>query len=119
MVFFFFQAEDGIRDAQESRGLGDVYKRQHIGRGIVGNEVVIELIHPQQIHPEVEKVDTGDYILIEGDPTISMSIKPEIPGGKGTMALATNMIPTVIDWDPGFYSMADLPIPVCLPQKEE
>ena len=27
-VFFCFQAEDGIRDAQESRGLGDVYKRQ-------------------------------------------------------------------------------------------
>src|SRR5674536_378824 len=27
-LFFFFQAEDGIRDAQESRGLGDVYKRQ-------------------------------------------------------------------------------------------
>ena len=25
---FFFQAEDGRRDAQESRGLGDVYKRQ-------------------------------------------------------------------------------------------
>ena len=28
--FFFFQAEDGIRDAQESRGLGDVYKRQDL-----------------------------------------------------------------------------------------
>src|SRR5678815_2810744 len=28
LFFFFFQAEDGIRDAQESRGLGDVYKRQ-------------------------------------------------------------------------------------------
>ena len=27
-MLFFFQAEDGIRDAQESRGLGDVYKRQ-------------------------------------------------------------------------------------------
>ncbi|CUX66012.1 hypothetical protein BN3589_00702 [Clostridium sp. C105KSO14] len=27
---FFFQAEDGIRDAQESRGLGDVYKRQAV-----------------------------------------------------------------------------------------
>src|SRR5678816_4103713 len=25
---FFLQAEDGIRYAQESRGLGDVYKRQ-------------------------------------------------------------------------------------------
>ena len=27
---FFFQAEDGIRGAQESRGLGDVYKRQFV-----------------------------------------------------------------------------------------
>eukprot|EP00825_Cyclidium_porcatum_P000236 TRINITY_DN10014_c0_g1_i2.p1 TRINITY_DN10014_c0_g1~~TRINITY_DN10014_c0_g1_i2.p1 ORF type:complete len:243 (-),score=49.28 TRINITY_DN10014_c0_g1_i2:170-898(-) len=26
--FFFFQAEDGIRDHAQSRGLGDVYKRQ-------------------------------------------------------------------------------------------
>ena len=28
MLFFFFQAEDGIRDLVRSRGLGDVYKRQ-------------------------------------------------------------------------------------------
>ena len=28
VVFFFFQAEDGIRDLVRSRGLGDVYKRQ-------------------------------------------------------------------------------------------
>ena len=27
-LIFVFQAEDGIRGAQESRGLGDVYKRQ-------------------------------------------------------------------------------------------
>ena len=26
----FFQAEDGIRDLVRSRGLGDVYKRQHL-----------------------------------------------------------------------------------------
>ena len=28
LVFFFFQAEVGIRDLVRSRGLGDVYKRQ-------------------------------------------------------------------------------------------
>ncbi len=28
VFFFFFQAEDGIRDVLGSRGLGDVYKRQ-------------------------------------------------------------------------------------------
>ena len=36
--FFFFQAEDGIRDLVRSRGLGDVYKRQ-------GQEV---LVHRKQ-----------------------------------------------------------------------
>ena len=30
IVFFFFQAEDGIRDLVRSRGLGDVYKRQSL-----------------------------------------------------------------------------------------
>ena len=34
VCFFFFQAEDGIRDLVRSRGLGDVYKRQvHPYRG--------------------------------------------------------------------------------------
>ena len=32
--FFFFQAEDGIRDLVRSRGLGDVYKRQVQYKGI-------------------------------------------------------------------------------------
>ena len=31
---FFFQAEDGIRDLVRSRGLGDVYKRQPVGRSV-------------------------------------------------------------------------------------
>ena len=30
IVYFFFQAEDGIRDLVRSRGLGDVYKRQRL-----------------------------------------------------------------------------------------
>ena len=32
----FFQAEDGIRDVERSRGLGDVYKRQQNVFKIVG-----------------------------------------------------------------------------------
>ena len=39
-VFFFFQAEDGIRDLVRSRGLGDVYKRQVcVSSCCVGNDV--------------------------------------------------------------------------------
>ena len=33
--FFFFQAEDGIRDRSPSRGLGDVYKRQQLAKAAV------------------------------------------------------------------------------------
>ena len=35
-LFFFFQAEDGIRVLVRSRGLGDVYKRQHLELGRLG-----------------------------------------------------------------------------------
>ena len=47
-MFFFFQAEDGIRDLVRSRGLGDVYKRQVEGRfeGRRGlpRDVVLDLV---------------------------------------------------------------------------
>ena len=39
VMFFFFQAEDGIRDRSPSRGLGDVYKRQLLGHWIEMNAV--------------------------------------------------------------------------------
>jgi 4-hydroxy-tetrahydrodipicolinate reductase len=87
---------------------------RHIGVGYSKGVEVIRLIHPQQIHPGVENVDTGDYIKIEGDPCINMSIKPEIPGGKGTMAAAVNMIPLVVKASAGLKRMSDMPIPACL-----
>ena len=40
-MFFFFQAEDGIRDLVRSRGLGDVYKRQLLALLV---DVVLELL---------------------------------------------------------------------------
>ena len=40
---FFFQAEAGIRDLVRLRGLGDVYKRQHIVGAI--QAAVLEQVH--------------------------------------------------------------------------
>ena len=75
---------------------------------------MIELVHPQQVHPEMEGVETGDYIDIEGTPEINLAIKPEIPGGLGTVAIAVSMIPAVINARPGLVTMADLPVPRAL-----
>ncbi len=87
---------------------------RHCAQGIVGGKVLIELEHPQQIHPGMEGVATGDYIRIEGTPNINMEIKPEIPGGLGTIALAVNMIPHVLKSKPGLVTMVDLPVPRAL-----
>src|SRR5674536_388595 len=71
-VCFFFQAEDGIRDAQESRGLGDVYKRQGGNRLPLGDQesvggdaqrgVVVEAAPPSAL--EMPKPDLLLELLI-------------------------------------------------------
>ena len=49
VCFFFFQAEDGIRDLVRSRGLGDVYKRQfHLVQRHGLARVELELEQPAQ-----------------------------------------------------------------------
>jgi len=73
-------------------------------------KMIIELEHPQQIHPHLEGVDTGDYVWIYGDPNMQFANKPECPGGKGTMATAVNMIPQTINSEPGLKTMMDLPV---------
>ena len=90
---------------------------KHIAYGMKDGEEVIVLEHPQQIHPEKEDVDTGDYINIIGDPDVNLSIKPEIPGGKGTQAVAVNMIPPVNDAKSGLVTMKDLRVPYFLPKE--
>lgn len=77
-------------------------------------EPVITLIHPQQVHPHLENVATGDSIDIHGEPQVHFASSPEIPGGIGTVALAVNMIPQVMNAAPGLKSMAELPVPAAI-----
>lgn len=75
------------------------------------DEPVITLRHPQQIHPWLEGIETGDRIEIKGTPDVRLSGSPEIPGGQATCALAVNMIPRIMNAAPGLHTMADLPVP--------
>lgn len=86
----------------------------HTGIGYRGEKEVIRLIHPQQIHPSLEKQETGDYIHIYGKPEIHMTIQPEIAGGIATEGIAVNMIPHVLAATPGLKRMIDLPVPAAL-----
>ena len=81
------------------------------GYGHVDGKLKVEMVHPQQIEPQVEGTDTGDYVTIKGTPNINLSIKPEVPGGIGTIAMCVNMIPQIINASPGLKTMLDLPVP--------
>lgn len=90
---------------------GDVAGCRQLGYASLGDKIFIKMEHPQQIRPEIENVDTGDYITINGDPKIDLQIKPEIPGGIATIAICVNMIPLVMNSTPGLKTMLDLPVP--------
>ncbi|WP_392486472.1 2,4-diaminopentanoate dehydrogenase [Haloimpatiens sp. FM7315] len=83
----------------------------HVAYGRKNGKNLITLEHPQQINPQSEGVETGDYIDILGDADMHLCINPETPGGIGTMAMAVNMIPLVISSSAGLKTMIDLPIP--------
>jgi hypothetical protein len=90
---------------------GNVAGVNMTGQGYVDGETKIDMIHPQQIEPEMEGTHTGDYITIKGTPEVNMCIKPEVEGGLGTIAMCVNMIPHVINAAPGLKTMIDLPVP--------
>ena len=93
---------------------GQVAGCLHTATAYRQEQPVIKLIHPQQVHPYLEGVETGDMIDICGTPNVQLACSPEIPGGQGTVALAVNMIPRVLNAAPGLYSMADLPVPAAM-----
>ena len=90
---------------------GQVCGCRHTANGYSKGELKIELIHPQQIRPELEGQETGDYIKILGDPNVTLSNQPEIPGGKGTYASIGNYIPLIGAAAPGIQTVADMPLP--------
>lgn len=90
---------------------GNVAGVNMTGQGHVDGKVMIDMIHPQQIEPELGGTHTGDYITLEGSPRVDMRIQPEVNGGIGTIAMCINMIPHVINARPGLKTMIDLPVP--------
>lgn len=93
---------------------GRVAGCRHLAYGYRDGRLVLELEHPQQVAPAAAGVETGDYVKIDGTPPVNLTIKPEIPGGIGTIGVAVNMIPKVMEARPGLVSMKDLPVPAVL-----
>jgi hypothetical protein len=79
--------------------------------GLSGDKSVIELELIQQIRPEAEGVEIGDFVWIEGEPSVNEAIKPGIRGGVSTAAMLVNAIPRCLEARPGLHSVMDLSFP--------
>lgn len=80
----------------------------------LSNGMAVRMEHPQQIEPEQVGIQTGDYVIIEGTPSINMVNSPEVEGGLGTIAMIANSIPNIINAEPGLHTMITLPIPCAI-----
>jgi 4-hydroxy-tetrahydrodipicolinate reductase len=90
---------------------GDVCGVEMSAKATLSNGKIIKMFHPQQIEPEMVGISTGDFINIKGRPEIHLANVPEVEGGIGTIAICVNMIPHVLNSNPGLKTMIDLPVP--------
>lgn len=83
----------------------------HIAIAYRNNKKVIALEHTQQIYPQCEGFETGDYIDIYGNGNLHLCITQDICSNIGTAAVAINMIPQVLSSKSGLKTMIDMQIP--------
>lgn len=107
-------AEIPLKTAFISVEPGQVAGCYHTAEAYVDGNCAIKLVHPQQIHPQLSGVATGDSIEIKGTPNIHLSGSPEIPGDQATIALTVNSIPRVLNAEPGLHCSAELPVPAAM-----
>eukprot|EP00658_Telonema_sp_P-2_P010879 TRINITY_DN14134_c0_g1_i3.p1 TRINITY_DN14134_c0_g1~~TRINITY_DN14134_c0_g1_i3.p1 ORF type:complete len:125 (-),score=47.77 TRINITY_DN14134_c0_g1_i3:175-549(-) len=97
--FFFFQAEDGIRDAQESRGLGDVYKRQ-------GKSTLLESIASREV-PIPEFIDIW-HLHEEAQPEEKSAVDCVIDHVKKEEARLNVLSEQILEEDPESPALEDI-----------
>jgi 4-hydroxy-tetrahydrodipicolinate reductase len=80
--------------------------------GIVGGKKLITMDFKAYIGAPEE----FDSVTIKGVPPINQKISPCTHGDNATIAITANMIPIVINAEPGFKTMIDLPVPHATPK---
>ena len=75
-----------------------------IGKGYVGSEEVITLI----FRATIGEPEPRDRVLIQGTPSIDMTIEEGVNGDTATCAIIVNAIPVVIQAPAGLRTMADI-----------
>ncbi|MBS7612028.1 dihydrodipicolinate reductase [Candidatus Bathyarchaeota archaeon] len=76
-------------------------------RGTIGNVEKLKLNLQMYLNAE----NPRDTVKIEGVPSLEFEVKNGIPGDDATVAIVINMIPRVLNAEPGLRTMKDLKLP--------
>jgi 4-hydroxy-tetrahydrodipicolinate reductase len=86
---------------------GQVAGVNQTAQGVLNGEPVITL----NLQAYLGCPDPKEWIVIEGQPTIDLTIKGGVHGDIATAAVVVNCIPRVLNSGPGLMTMKDLPVP--------
>ena len=95
--------ETPVADVKKGWVIG--LKSTGIGRKDQRNVVTLSFVAHAGATPEFDEVN------IEGHPKIVQRIEGGVQGDYGTVGMVLNMIPLVIEAQPGLFTMKDLPCP--------
>jgi len=86
---------------------GDAAGLRQKARGMMNGKEVITL----DFHAYIGAEEEYDSVEITGVPNVKEKIQPCVHGDAATIAMVVNMIPRVINAEPGLVTMKDLPVP--------
>jgi len=100
-------AEEEVTTPYTTVKPGNVAGLKSIAHGIKNGKpiIVLEFVAAATVK------ESYDEVIIEGEPKIHERIFGGVNGDIGTIAVIVNMIPKVLNADPGLYTMKDLPLP--------
>ncbi len=91
---------------------GQVAGLKSVAHGLRGGESLITLEFIS--HADVK--EEYDAVSIEGVPSINQKISGGVHGDLGTVGMVLNMIPKVLNAQPGLWTMKDLTLPSSTPE---
>jgi hypothetical protein len=104
-------ASAGRKAANLTVHAGTVASVIHRARGVLAGETVVELVTRFGIFEDDDDVPRGDSLTLVGR---EQTIEVNAPGGYesflSTVAMACNAVTAVVDAEPGFRTLLDLPV---------
>ncbi len=117
------RVEETLEPAIAPRDLNTDYLRIAAGtaagikqsaRGYAKSGLVVSL----DLHMYVGADSPRDHIVIDGSPSMDMTVKGGIAGDIATAAISVNAIPKVMSARPGVVTMRDIPLVHCFNREE-